>query len=289
MGLKSIHPCRSFAVLMVGTVTEEINVTKGKELDVVQLSLLQDNYAYVVCDRKSQTALIVDSPEAEPIIECLRNNKLTPVAILNTHHHWDHIGANTKLKHKYPELKIFGSFYDRSRIPEITDPIDGHQSIVLIDQEIDIIQTPGHTLGHISYFFKSEHFLFPGDTLFSAGCGRLFEGTPEVMLDSLCLLRNLPDDTLIFCAHEYTQSNIGFALSIDSKNTDLVIYASEVEKLRSADKSTIPTVLSVEKKINPFLRFDQPEFVDSLSRKTDLPLDSSKSVLSATRKLKDVF
>ncbi|KAL2920913.1 putative hydroxyacylglutathione hydrolase 2 chloroplastic [Bienertia sinuspersici] len=212
-------------------------------LQIELVPCLRDNYAYLIHDENTGTVGVVDPSEAVPIIDALSKKNRNLNYILNTHHHYDHTGGNMELKERYG-AKVIGAGKDRERIPGI--------DIALND-------------GHISFYFPESGAIFTGDTLFSLSCGKLFEGTPEQMLDSLKKIMMLPDDTSIYCGHEYTLSNSKFALSIEPNNEALQSYASRVAQLRNKGLPTIPTVLKVEKSCNPFLRTSSTEIRQSLN------------------------
>ena len=214
---------------------------------------LQDNYSYLIIDEDKLEACVVDPSEAKPIIDYLSGKNIKLKYILNTHHHYDHIGGNTELKKKFGSV-VLGFNGDAKRIPEI--------DILLKDNEIwnsgnfkaKIIHIPGHTLGHICFYFFDENLLFTGDTLFSLGCGRIFEGTYEQMYDSLNKLKSLPKETKIYCGHEYTLNNSKFCLEHDSENSSLLKKIEFIKKLRNNNLPTIPSTLQDEIDCNIFLR-----------------------------------
>ena len=214
---------------------------------------LQDNYSYLIIDEDKLEACVIDPSEAKPIIDYLSGKNINLKYILNTHHHYDHIGGNTELKKKFGSV-VLGFNGDAKRIPEI--------DILLKDNEIwnsgnfkaKIIHIPGHTLGHICFYFFDENLLFTGDTLFSLGCGRIFEGTYEQMYDSLNKLKSLPKETKIYCGHEYTLNNSKFCLEHDSENSSLLKKIEFIKKLRNNNLPTIPSTLQDEIDCNIFLR-----------------------------------
>jgi len=214
---------------------------------------LQDNYSYLIIDENNLEACVVDPSEAKPIIDYLSDKNINLKYILNTHHHYDHIGGNTELKKKFGSV-VLGFNGDAKRIPEI--------DILLKDNEIwnsgnfkaKIIHIPGHTLGHICFYFFDENLLFTGDTLFSLGCGRIFEGTYEQMYDSLNKLKSLPKETKIYCGHEYTLNNSKFCLEHDSENSSLLKKIEFIKKQRNNNLPTIPSTLQDEIDCNIFLR-----------------------------------
>lgn len=251
---------------------------------IVQVPTLIDNYTYLIISEATGRAIIVDSPDAEATVEALKREQATPIAIFSTHHHLDHVGANFELVQEFG-IPVYGSLADDTRIPELTHPLKERDVIALEDLRFRILEIPGHTNGHIA--FVGTDVVFCGDTLFAGGCGRLFEGTPAEMVDSLKKLRSLPDETKVYCGHEYTQKNLEFALSIDTNNWDLHKKYGEVLTKRQAGQSTVPSTIGEEKSYNPFLRWDNPEFIKNLKKKIpDLP-DDPVSIFAATRALKD--
>ena len=183
--------------------------------------------------------------------------------ILNTHHHQDHVGGNQELKEIY-NCKIIGSYDDQNRIPGIDIKLKNSEEFDMGESVFKVIDTPGHTIGHICYYFQDQNFLFCGDTIFSLGCGRLFEGSYEQMTESILKIRSLPDSTKIFCGHEYTESNAKFAEFLDPGDDLLKKKILNIKKDRLESKPTIPAILEEEKKLNPFMKFDNQEYLDSI-------------------------
>ena len=253
-------------------------------LEIVQLPVLQDNYIYILHDAKSGETAVVDPAHEKPVIEFLNQKGWHLTYILNTHHHWDHTGGNLKLKDHY-KAQIIGCASDQDRIPGIDIAVGEGDNVFIGNHKATVYFTPGHTSGHIVYHFPDSHALFSGDTLFSMGCGRLFEGSAEDMWQSLSKLITLPDSTQIYCAHEYTQSNGAFALSIDPENPDLIKRMQEVQTLRAAGKPTIPALLGTEKQTNPFLR-PMDEKLQQNMNKLGAPLPV---VFAEIRRRKDNF
>lgn len=214
------------------------------------IKAFNDNYIWALHTHTS--ALVVDPGDAKPVLAFLSDNQLHLDYILITHHHFDHTGGIRELLNVYPEAKVYGP--NNPNIIGITHALVENEVIDLASLKVTlkILQTPGHTLDHIVYVH--EHFLFCGDTLFSGGCGRMFEGTPDVFYASLQKLANLPGQTKVYCTHEYTQANLAFALSIDTDNEALVTYSKWVNNMRSQGQITLPSTISQECAINPFLR-----------------------------------
>ena len=244
---------------------------------------LSDNYSYLIHDKKSNTVSIVDPSDFKTCDDVIKKHKKLDF-ILNTHHHVDHVGANLELKKKY-NAKILGSNSDKDRIPGIDILLEENQKHKIGNLEFEVIFIPGHTKGHIAFFFKKEKIAFTGDTLFSLGCGRVFEGTHEEMFNSLNKIKNLPLDTKIYCGHEYTYSNLNFCLKHDPKNTRLNDKKIDIEKKLNSNQPTIPSTIADEIKTNIFLRCDDPEIKHSLGLKDS----SDVEVFSKLRDLKDSF
>jgi hydroxyacylglutathione hydrolase len=249
-------------------------------MQVIRLEALSDNYIFLLYvdakqlvgrDCQQNIAAVVDPAEAQPVLEKLTELKAELVAIFNTHHHNDHVGANKQLIEKFPELVVYGGAEDRGRIPGQQVFLQEGDRVQFADSIAEVLFVPGHTRAHIVYYFPPEKAgetgeLFCGDTLFSGGCGRLFEGTPTQMVDSLSKIRSLPDNTRVWCAHEYTLKNLKFALSLDGDNIDLQNYFDQVKAYRNRGEATIPSLLGVEKRTNPFLRWDQPSLQSAVNR-----------------------
>jgi len=251
-------------------------------LTIAQIPVLRDNYVYLLHDRASGETAAVDPSEAPPVARALAERGWRLTHILNTHHHWDHTGGNLELKAE-TGCSIVGYRADANRIPGIDVEVDDGETVSVGGSSARVIAIPGHTLGHIAYWFADESALFCGDTLFSLGCGRLFEGTPEMMWRSLGRLRVLPDDTAVYCGHEYTQSNAAFALTLDPHNPALRARAEAVAALRARGRPTVPSRLGDEKAANPFLRADAPVFARLA------PDHDPVAVFAEIRRRKDVF
>ena len=230
------------------------------------IKCLQDNYSYLIIDKNNLKACVVDPSEASPIINFVEKKKLKLVYILNTHHHYDHVGGNLELKRKY-NSKVIGFKEDKKRIPGIDILVEDNQIWNEDNFEAKIYHVPGHTSGHIAFHFFKEKKLFIGDTLFSLGCGRIFEGTNEEMFNSLNKIKKIPDDTEIYCGHEYTLQNSKFCLAHDSNNLNLKNKILEIERKLKNGLPTIPTFLKDELKCNIFLKAKD---VKSFSKLRDL-------------------
>lgn len=225
-------------------------------LEIEQIPTRNDNYVYLLRDPGQNRVGVVDPSDAEPVIAALDRKGWQLTHILNTHHHGDHTGGNLELKEKYG-CTIVGPRADHDRIAGIDIDVGDGDRYALGDAEAQVFDTPGHTKGHIGFWFPESKALFCGDTLFALGCGRVFEGSHEQMWTSLGKIRALPDDTSVFCAHEYTQANARFALTIETSNQGLKDYAREIDEKREKDIRTVPSMLGREKATNPFLRADE--------------------------------
>ena len=257
-----------------------------RTMKIVQIPLLRDNYAYLLVCEKTKSAAILDPSEADPVLNRIDQEQVSLEAILNTHHHRDHTGGNEGILARH-KSEVYGHTSDSERIFGFTRGVDEGDEIQLGELKGKVIFVPGHTSGHVAYLFENN--LFCGDTLFTAGCGRLFEGTPEQMQASLKKLMALPDNTKVYCGHEYTESNLRFAMSVEPKNPKLVSRFERVQGLRSRGAPTVPGTLEEEKQTNPFLRWDSKEIHVSLkSADPDTRLDPV-SVFAAVRKMKDAF
>ncbi len=238
------------------------------QLEVFQLPVLQDNYIYILRDSLKEKTAVVDPALSEPVKAFLKQKNWKLDLILNTHHHPDHTGGNLSLKQEWP-CGVAGFSEDAHRIPGINWLLKEGEGGHFGSFKFKVLFLPGHTLGHIAYWFFEEKKLFIGDTLFAMGCGRLFEGTARQMFESLRQVKNLPEDTEIFSAHEYTEKNGHFALSQDSKNPDLKARMKKVRDKRAKNQPTVPFFLSEELKTNPFLRARNLEEFRLLRQKRD--------------------
>ncbi len=253
-------------------------------LVVDQFMCRSDNFGVLVHDDESGRTLLVDAPEAQPILAAIERTGWKPDLLLITHHHADHVEANLALKQRF-NLTIVGPKKEASKIPGIDETVEEGNTIPFGRHAIKVLETPGHTAGHVSYYIPDEGLLFAADTLFSIGCGRLLECKPPVMFESLTRLAALPLETKVYCGHEYTLSNARFALSVDPTNSALKERAAEVEKLRAADKATLPTTIGLELATNPFLRWHDPVIRKNLGMEKAEDVD----VFAEIRKRKDVF
>jgi hydroxyacylglutathione hydrolase len=257
-------------------------------MQVIRLEAFSDNYIFLLYNRTQNIAAVVDPAEAEPVLKQLAELKAELVAIFNTHHHHDHVGGNQQLIQQFPGVTVYAGAEDRGRIPGQQVFLEDGSQVQFADRVAEVIFVPGHTRAHIAYYFPPEIAgepgdLFCGDTLFAGGCGRIFEGTPTQMVNSLNKLRSLPDNTQVWCAHEYTLKNLQFALTVDGENADLQKRFNEVKAYRSRGEATIPSLLGVEKRTNPFLRWEQPTL--QLAAKSNDPVQT----FACIRGMKDRF
>jgi len=253
-------------------------------LNITIIPVLNDNYSYLIHDPAAKQTAVVDPALAQPVLEALASNNWQLNYIFNTHHHGDHIGGNQELKQK-TGCQVIAAQADRHRIPHIDIAVKEHDTIQLGNHTARVIATPGHTSGHIAYYFADDELLFCGDTLFAMGCGRLFEGTAEQLWQSLQKLKSLPPTTQIYCAHEYTQTNGRFALSVEPGNRELQQRMAKVNALRSRYQPTLPSTIAEELATNPFFREDSPELQETIGMTGQNPV----AIFSQIRRLKDVF
>jgi len=253
------------------------------------LPAFADNYIFLVSDSDLGLAMVVDPGDGDVVIRALKERDLHLSLILNTHHHSDHIGGNDKLQREFG-APIIGPAKEKARITGLSRAVAHGDVVTFSTLRGEVFATHGHTAGHVSYYFPQIKALFCGDTLFSLGCGKLFEGTAVEMWDSLKMLRTLPDDTQVFCAHEYSESNAKFALAIDKNNEALKRRAAEITALRLAGKPTIPALLGNEKMENPFLRVDQSDLRKSMAKAGLVAEDADAAAVFGTMRLaKDRF
>ncbi len=238
---------------------------------VHQIPALNDNYIYIIEDCQSDIVCIVDPAQAHIVQQACQTLGLTPTHILNTHHHWDHTDGNAELVQTY-HCQVIGNQEDAKRIPCLSHPISANGSFTLGRLHIQHMDMPGHTLGHIAY--KIDDALFCGDTLFGGGCGRLFEGTPQQMWQSLQTLANLSDTTQIYCAHEYTLPNLRFARAVDPHNKALKQRITRDTQTRIKKQPTIPSSIGLEKQTNPFLRPLNPAFIQAYNQENNTCFDA---------------
>ncbi|MEF1283025.1 hydroxyacylglutathione hydrolase [Vibrio sp. M250220] len=251
-------------------------------LNIKSIPAFNDNYIWLI-ENSDRRCAVVDPGDATPVLTYLKEHELNLEAILITHHHNDHIGGVAELVRQFPSVDVVGPANEP--VPTLTHAVDAGDQLELFNEIFFVLGLEGHTSGHIGYVGDGK--LFCGDVLFSAGCGRVFEGTMEQMHNSLNKLAALPEETEVYCAHEYTTSNLAFALAVEPDNSQLQQYRDEVNRLRAQNKPTLPTTIRREKWINPFLRTDQPSVIRSVSNRTSQtdPL----AIFTALREWKNEF
>ena len=253
-------------------------------LKVELLPALSDNYIYLLHEPDAGVTAVVDPATPDPVIAALEARGAGLDLILNTHHHMDHIGGNAALKARYG-ARVIGPRAEVSRIPDMDVTVGEGDRVEVGAESALVFETPGHTSGHIAFWFEASQALFCGDTLFALGCGRLFEGTPQQMWASLSKLRALPDETRIYCGHEYTESNARFAVTVEPDNQALAARRDDIVARRGRGEPTIPALLGDEKRTNPFLRADLPELQAAIG----MPGASTVTVFAEVRGRKDRF
>ncbi len=253
-------------------------------MNIEIIPCLNDNYSYLIKDEKTNTVLIIDPSEFGPCDKKIIQKYKKLDFILNTHHHFDHIGGNAELKKKY-DSKILGFEEDRDRIPKIDILLKDGQEFKAGSLDFKTLYIPGHTSGHIAFYLEKEKTIFTGDTLFSLGCGRVFEGTYKEMFDSVNKIKNLPGDTKIYCGHEYTKNNLDFCLKFDPNNTYLKEKKKIIEAKIKAKKPTVPSTIKEEIQTNIFLRYNNLDIKKALN----LENSSDLEIFTKLRDLKDNF
>jgi hydroxyacylglutathione hydrolase len=255
---------------------------------VTPIPCLKDNYAYLVICEETAQAGVVDPSEAGPVLRAVQQAGVELVAILNTHHHWDHIGGNKELLARFPSLAVYGHASDKGRIEGQTQFLNAGDSFRLGKLDVHVLHNPGHTSGAVSYVI--EDAVFTGDTMFAAGCGRLFEGTPQMMYESLCkVIGALPERTRVFFGHEYTEANLRFAAHVEPDNREVQARLEAVRKLRAAGRFSTPSTLAEEWRTNPFMRVDSATIRAAVKRADPANDLSPVSVLGAVREMKNHF
>lgn len=252
-------------------------------LKITPIFAFRDNYIWLIRSAEGREAWVVDPGEARPVLKTLAEENLQLTAILITHHHSDHTAGIRSLLTQYPTAHVFGPA--KEPIPNLTHHVQQGDEITGFGASFQVLDVPGHTAGHIAYF--GENSLFCGDTLFSVGCGRLFEGTPQQMHASLSKIAALPPETQIYCAHEYTLDNIAFAKWVEPGNADLRRREAEAHNLQDQEKPTVPSHLAVERLTNPFLRFDEPTVIRAAETFAGRSLQGGAEVFATVRYWKD--
>ena len=256
-------------------------------MEILRLPVLRDNYVFALVNRAEATAAVVDPAVAAPVIALLEQQALSLQVVLQTHHHHDHIGGTPELLQRWPAAEVWAAASDRARIPFQTRGFKGGDRLALFNRPVEVLAIPGHTSDHIAFYLPPSTDqgpeLFCGDTLFAGGCGRIFEGTPAQMLASLDQLAALPGTTRVWCAHEYTEANLRFAITQDPRNAALQKRYAAVQAQRAAAEPTVPTTVAMEQATNPFLRCRE------LALQQTTGTTEPVAVLAEIRRRKDVF
>lgn len=257
-------------------------------MHIEYLRIFSDNYIWLIVNDENKNVVAVDPGDSKSLQNFLIKQNLKLTDVLLTHHHADHVGGVLNLI-KHNSINVYGP--REENISGVTHDLQDNQEVHLQSVNINfkILFIPGHTLGHIAYYNSKHKILFCGDTLFSAGCGRIFEGTAQQMYDSLQKINSLPDDTLIYCTHEYTLNNLKFALSVEPDNIDIQNRIDIVKSKLEQGKPSLPSMLSDERKFNPFLRCDKSTIINSLQKKLNVKIDANLQTFIYLRKLKDIY
>ena len=260
----------------------------ANSLTVLTVPAFRDNYIWLI--HNGSQAVVVDPGESAPVQAALDKHGLTLSAIVLTHRHDDHIGGVADLLQKN-SVPVYGPRNENPAIPAVTHPVAEGDNVTIpaLPLDLKVIDTPGHTLGHIAFYAETQNWLFCGDTLFAAGCGRIFEGTPKQMAESLTKLAALPDNTLVFCAHEYTLANLQFALAVEPDNPALQARFDDAKKTREQGNPTIPSTIALEKATNPFLRYADATIMSNLVDKGLLTQRDPVASFTAIREWKNNF
>ena len=256
---------------------------------VVPVPVLSDNYSYLVIDEGDSVAAVVDCVEVDPMLKAAEKEGVTITSVLSTHHHYDHVGGNEEIA-KRLSVRVYGNADDQDRIPALTDGVREGDVVYVGQCPAQVILVPAHTTGHIAYYFEEENSVFTGDTLFAAGCGRLFEGDPAQMMSSLDKLRQLPDGTKVYFGHEYTVKNLEFAATLEPKNKAISDKLAWSRARRRENLPTVPSTIGAERTTNPFLRTRSQELrTNILDRFPEIEDEDEVGIFGATRRLKDEF
>lgn len=277
-------PARAIFLHMSAAVGAAASTTARSGVSIRQFPCRSDNYGFLLRDEASGLTAAIDTPDAGAVVKVCEAAGWTLTHVLNTHHHADHTGGNNELKSRYG-CEIIGCDADRRRIPGIDRGVSAGDEFKLGSTSVHVLDVSGHTIGHIAYHLPEERIVFVGDSLFALGCGRLFEGTPEMAWASLQRLAALPAETAVFCAHEYTQANAKFALSVDPSNASLKQRAAEIDAARRDGKPTVPTTIRAELETNPFLRAQSAAIRELLGMRESSDVD----VFAEIRRRKDAF
>lgn len=259
-------------------------------LELIPIPAFTDNYLWLLV--RGDRAVVVDPGDAAPVQRALAERGLRLEAILVTHHHPDHVGGVAALRAQYP-VPVYGPDREATAIGTVTERLRDGDTVDVLGRRFEVLEVPGHTLGHIAYYSPATDLGAPvllcGDTLFSGGCGRLFEGTPEQMHDSLGRLAALPGATQVYCTHEYTLSNLRFAQAVEPDNAALAEHVDKVVRLRAEDRPSLPSSIELELRINPFLRTGHPSVQEAARTQSPAPLDGEVAVFATLRRWKDHF
>lgn len=253
-------------------------------MTITSLKAFKDNYIWIIFNQSKQSFLCVDPGDAGPVLNYSKKHQLQLTDILITHHHYDHAGGIAELLQAFPNTSVYGP--KDKRLPEVNQLAQTQTPITIDSYTFYVLSTPGHTSSHICYFEPNKHWLFCGDTLFSAGCGRVFDGTLEALYDSLNLLKTLPEDTQVFCAHEYTRENLAFAKTVDPDNSALKTHAAYLSEHNQS--CSLPSTIRLEKEINPFLRTEAPG-LKAFARQAGIDPYDSFEIFKQLRLNKDEF
>lgn len=251
---------------------------------IFPLSAFKDNYIWTIFDKSRKTAWIVDPGDAISVIHHFEQKKIRLAGILLTHHHWDHSGGVAGILKHFGRIPVVGGHHSKV---DVSHKVEENDEITCSGIDLKILEIPGHTLDHIAYY--NDNILFCGDTLFSGGCGKIFEGTPAQMYDSLQKIVNLPEKTLIYCGHEYTLSNLLFAERVEPENKAIKDKINQVNKKTANHEPTLPSTIKEEKMFNPFLRCSEPDVIESVEKHTKKKLSSSIEVFAHLRDWKNHF